>query len=366
MRIDFLTDTYPPDINGAARTLKQLVDGLKLRGHEVRVLGPHDESELRMISFRVPKYSSVNVALVRARTIEEFWEKERPDAVYIATEAFLGAAGLKVARKMGIPVVAGYHTNFNQYANSFKLGWLARPAVRFLRNFHNAASATVVPSQSVELELKALGFEDLTVLGRGVDRDRFSPEKRDFDLREEWGAGEDCPVAIFVARISPEKNLKLLSRAYQALQEKDPRTVCVVIGDGPSFEGFEEKNPNVICQRFLRGNALARAYASADILLFPSLTETFGNTVTEALASGLVVVGFDYAAAQMHIEDGKNGLLVPFGDEEQFLQTARESLSFVSNGSMRLSAVESVSEVTWERVIKKFESLVYSLVKKGV
>ncbi|MFC5050235.1 glycosyltransferase family 4 protein [Rubritalea spongiae] len=364
MRIDFLTDTYSPDINGAARTLRQMVDGVKSEGWEVRVIGPHADSSLAMMSFRVPKYSSVNVALLRSKTIEEFWSQIRPDVVYIATEAFLGAAGLKAARKMGIPVIAGYHTNFNQYAKSFKLGWLAQPAVRFLRKFHNKASATLVPSDSVKCELEGFGFEKLHVLGRGVDSERFHPSKRSDLLREKWGAKDGTPVAIFVARISPEKNLKLLSEAFQALQKKNPETVCVVVGDGPSFVGFQSNNPNVHCQRFLQGRELAEAYASADILVFPSLTETFGNTITEGLASGLVVVGFDYAAIQMHVCDGENGFCVPFGREEDFLRKCEKALDEVSNIDLRNAAVESVRDVTWDRVTQRFRKLCESLVER--
>ena len=210
----------------------------------------------------------------------------------------------------------------------------------------------MVPSTSVKNELKAAGFQNLHVMGRGVDVSQFSPSKRCPKLRNKWGAYGDDPVAIFIARISPEKNMGLLAEVFKIMRELNPRVKCVVVGDGPSQEFFAEENPEVYCTKFLLGEGLAAAYASADILVFPSMTETFGNTVTEAMASGLVTVAYDYAAANMHIEDNVSGLLVPFGDHQCFLDRSIEALDHVCNTQMRNSAVSDVSNVSWEKVAR--------------
>ena len=363
MHIEFITDTYPPDVNGAAKTLKHLVTCLRKAGHKVTLIGPHAESELKIASLRVPKYGWVSLGLIRKCRLKLHWQENRPDVVYVAGEAFLGSAAMKVASGLGIPVIAGYHTHFDQYAENWKLKFLAKPATRYLQKFHKRATATVVPSPSVMQDLGNQGFKHLHVIGRGVDVELFHPSKRSEKQRAEWGADSETPVAIFVSRVSPEKNLGTLAKAFKKMQEVEPRTRCVVVGEGPSFGRFERENPNVICYRFKHGEELAQIYASADILVFPSMTETFGNTVTEALASGLVVVAFDYAAAQMHIEHQVNGFLVKFGNEEAFLEMCLRSLEFAFDRTLRDSAKQGMSTVTWELVAENFSHIADELVQ---
>jgi len=353
MHIEFVTDTYPPDINGAAKTLSYLVTCLRTEGHKVTIIGPHPESELKITSVRVPKYESISLGFVRKSRLRMHWRKSRPDVIYIAGEAFLGSAAVKAASQLGIPTIAGYHTNYDQYAANWKMKFLAARATRYMINFHKRATATVVPSESVMNDLQELGYNDLHVLGRGVDAELFHPSKRSLDRRAEWGAEADTPVALFASRISPEKNLTLLSQAFKKMQQLNPDTRCVIVGDGPSYKRFKRENPNVICYRFKHGEELAEIYASADIMVFPSLTETFGNTVTEALASGLVVVAYDYAAAQMHIEHEVNGLLVDYGNEEQFLQRCDQALQLVSDDSLRTAAHRGVSNLSWDTVAQR-------------
>jgi len=350
MHIEFVTDTYPPDINGAAKTLSYLVTYLRTEGHKVTIMGPHPEGELKMASIRVPKYASVNLGLITQSRLRKHWQKSRPDMIYIAGEAFLGSAAVKAASQLGIPAIAGYHTNYDQYAANWKMKFLAARATRYMINFHRRATATVVPSESVMNDLQELGYNNLHVLGRGVDAELFHPSKRSLDRRAEWGAESNTPVALFASRISPEKNLTLLSQAFKKMQQLNPDTRCVIVGDGPSYKRFKRENPNVICYRFKHGDELAEIYASADIMVFPSLTETFGNTVTEALASGLVVVAYDYAAAQMHIEHEVNGLLADYGNEQQFLEKCDQAMRLVSDDPLRTAAHRSVSNLTWDSV----------------
>ena len=363
MYIEFVTDTYPPDINGAAKTLSYLVTCLRAEGHKITMIGPHPESELKMASIRVPKYASVNLGLITQSRLRKHWQKRRPDVIYIAGEAFLGAAAVKAASQLGIPTIAGYHTNYDQYAANWKMKFLAARATRYMINFHKRATATVVPSESVMNDLQELGYNDLHVLGRGVDAELFHPSKRSADRRAEWGADSNTPVALFASRVSPEKNLTLLSQAFKKMQQLNPDTRCVIVGDGPSYDRFKRENPNVICYRFKHGEELAEIYASADIMVFPSVTETFGNTVTEALASGLVVVAYDYAAAQMHIEHKVNGLLADYGNEQQFLQRCDQAMRLISDNSLRSAAHRSASKLTWHTVAQRLIDITEKLIK---
>ena len=353
MYFEFVTDTYPPDVNGAAKTIQHLVRCLRAAGHKVTIIGPHPESELAIFSVRVPKYASVNIGFVCKSRLEKHWRQNRPDVIYIAGEAFMGKATIKAASALKIPTIAGYHTNFAQYAANWKMKFLAARTIRYLINFHKGASATVVPSDYVMRELSELGFQDLHVLGRGVDSELFHPAKRSANRRAKWGAGSDTRVALFASRVSPEKNLKLLSKAFREMQQHNPDTRCVVVGDGPSYERFKRENDNVICYRFKHGEELAEIYASADIMVFPSLTETFGNTVTEALASGLIVVAYDYAGAQMHIQNQVNGLLAKYGDEDEFLRQCKEAMQYAFDESMRAAAQKSVGDLSWDTVAER-------------
>lgn len=365
MHIEFVTDTYPPDVNGAAKSIGHMVACLREAGHQVSLIGPHPESGLQVSSIPVPWYPAVRLGLVRKRRLKSWWRQSRPDAVYIAGEAFLGGAALKAASQLGIPTIAAYHTHYGQYARNWHLKLLARPAVRHMRRFHNRASATVVASPSVTTVLEREGFDRLHVIGRGVDTGLFHSSKRSEAQRRRWDADADTPVALFASRVSPEKNLGLLARAFGRMQEVNPKTRCVLVGDGPSFERFERENPNVMCCRFKPSEELATIYASADILVFPSMTETFGNTVTEALASGLVVVAFDDAGAQMHIKHRVNGLLAKYGDEQSFLDACESSLDLAFDHSLRDAAHTSMRAVSWELVAQRIVEIAEGLLPEG-
>jgi len=352
MHIEIVSDTYLPDLNGAAKTLGYLKECLIEQGVSVQVICPQDQGDLLVPSRSLPYYPALKGAAVRPSTLRKRWQEKRPDAVYIAVESLLGFVALRVARKMNIPVLAGYHTNFPQYFIEYHQPFLSKVIFKYLRWFHSRATSTWVPSESVKDELEAIGYNQLKVMGRGVDSALFHPSRRSEALRKIWGCQPDTPVAIFAGRVSLEKNLTLLSQSFKAMREIRPDLVCLVAGDGPSFKRFKKENPEVMCLGFLKGEKLAEVYASSDILVFPSKTETFGNTVTEAMASGLITVSYNYAASAMHIKDEVNGLLVDFKDPDgaAFLKRAVDSLQYCDNSEMRQNATESMKGVSWQNV----------------
>jgi hypothetical protein len=233
---------------------------------------------------------------------------------------------------------------------------LERAATHWLRALHNKTSCTLVPTRDTADELAGKGFERLVVLGRGVDTRLFSPSRRSAALRAAWRADENTPVAVFVGRLAPEKNLALAARTFEMLQRLEPRTKCVFVGDGPQRKQLESDHPEFIYAGMRSGEDLAAHYASADIFVFPSLTETFGNVLLEALASGLVNVSFDYACSQQLIEDGSNGFKAPFGDEDAFLAKAAEALRHWSSPSVGDRARRTARALSWEAIVRQFES----------
>lgn len=357
MKLAFVTDSFVPDVNGAARSLAKFVDRLELLGHEVRVIRTGETKGKRGIDtvvpyFEIPRYPEIKIGSIGSFRFVEIWRKWTPDAVYIAMESPMGCTALKACKELGIPVVSGFHTNFHHYTNAFRIGFLKWAVLKHIRDFHNQTEATVVPSYTVKNELDSLGFERLNLVSRGVDTVLYNPEKRSEKLRQQWQASGKTPVVGYVGRVSLEKNLRLFFKTLTYLREQGHEPVAVVVGDGPLLPNLKKKYPDCIFTGCLSGQKLSAAYASIDVFLFPSLSETFGNSVTEALASGTRVVAYDYASAQMHIKQGINGYLAPPKDEQEFIQQAEKALKNVEKLEIPKAAKESVQEVSWEAVTR--------------
>lgn len=359
MKIDIVTDTYVPDVNGVAMTMGRLTEGLRRRGHRVHVIHAGTSArpgETRTPALPLPGYHEVRLGVPMPFELRARWLKHRPDAIYVATEGLLGRSALRAAKVLGIPVVAGFHTNFHEYLGPYRLGVMQPLAMAYLKGFHMRADCTLVPTADVRDRLAAEGFERLHLLGRGVDTDLFHPSKRCESLRAEWGARSATPVAIVVGRVAPEKNFELALAAFDHLRRAVPDVRCVVVGDGPLREKLAESHRWVRFTGVKTGEELARHYASADVLLFPSETETFGNVLLEGMASGLATVSYDYAASALHVTHGRDGFHAPKGDRAGFLRQAVAALALRPADPLRLAARESAESVGWETVVSDFEN----------
>ncbi len=359
MKIDIVTDTFAPDVNGVAMTLGRLTEGLKKRGHKVHVIhtgavaGPGESCSSAVA---LPGYKEVRVGLPEPFKLRARWLKKRPDAIYVATESPLGKSALKAANALGIPAASGFHTNFHQYMERYRMGGLQPVAMAYLKRFHRRADCTLTPSQDAVDKLLAEGFENVYLLGRGVDTVLYSPEKRCEALRASWGARPGSAVAVIVGRVAAEKNFDLVMIAFEKMQQAVPDLRCVVVGDGPLREKLMVKYPWVHFAGTQLGEELAKHYASADVLLFPSETETFGNVLMEAMASGLVTVSYDYAASALHVKSGENGLKAAKGDAAGFLKLALDALSIRPHDALRIAAREVTETLGWDQVVREFES----------
>jgi glycosyltransferase involved in cell wall biosynthesis len=312
----------------------------------------------------IPFYNSLRVGMPAFGMLRERWSKNRPDVVHVATEGPLGYSGLKAAKALGIPVSSSFHTNFHQYGGHYGLSFGRDFALRYLRWFHNRTACTLVPTDEMSACLAKQGFERLAVLSRGVDARLFAPTKRLESLRQAWGVSADDTVILYVGRIAAEKNLGLSVEAYQAMRLIYPRTRFVLVGDGPLRADLELKHPEFIFAGTRRGEELATHYASADVFLFASITETFGNVVTEALASGLVVAGYDYAALRQHVRNGSNGFTAKFDDKTAFILMTQELMSRRAEWSaIRAAARVTAQAISWEVVMAQFEAKLASVAK---
>ena len=362
-----MTDTFAPDVNGVAMTLGRLSDGLRRRGHRVHVIrtGDGKRGETVAASVPLPGYKEVRVGLPGPFKLRKRWLRKRPDAIYVATESPLGKSAVKAAKTLGIPVATGFHTNFHEYMERYSLGSLRPMAMAYLKRFHDRADCTLAPSPELVEKLKEEGFKEVHLLGRGVDTKLFDPAKRSEALRASWGARPGAPVAIVVGRVAAEKNLDLAVRSFEAMKETVPDLQCVIVGDGPVREKFAAKYPWIHFAGVRTGEDLARHYASADILLFPSETETFGNVVLEGMASGLATVSYDYAAAARFVENGVNGYKAPKGDAEDFISQAKAALSIRTGHGMRISARELAETQGWDAVVAEFENRLKAISGNG-
>ena len=325
LHIALISETFPPEINGVANTLGRLVDGLRGRGHRVQLIRPRQEVDqeqdagndlLLTRGWTLPGYPGLQWGQSSLHKLLRRWKRQRPDVLYIATEGPLGLSALRAARRLAIPVVSGFHTNFQQYTGHYGIGLLTRAMTNYLRWFHNRTQLTLVPSIGQKVDLERRDFERLALLARGVDSQLFHPRRRCDAMRESWGLGPDDLAVLHVGRLAAEKNLGLLVKAFHALQTAHPRRRMrlILVGDGPLRANLQTQLPDALFCGLQRGEALATHYASGDLFLFPSLSETFGNVVLEALASSLGVVAFDQAAAAQHIHHGHNGMLARPGD----------------------------------------------------
>lgn len=370
MRITFVTETWPPPVNGVALTVSTLASGLAAHGAQVDVVRPgangHDD-KIELVSARgvaMPRYPDVQFGLPAGNLLRRRWIARRPDAVYIATEGPLGASAMRTANALHIPVVSGFHTRFHDYAAHYGVGLLAPLVRKHLLSFHRRAQMTLVPTRVLKAELTDAGIEHVHKLRRGVDTRLFSPARRDLDLRRSWGVRDDSPVLLCVGRVAAEKNLGLAVQAFRALHARVPGARIVLVGDGPQREALAAAYPDALFVGTKCGAELAAHYASADLFVYPSLSETFGNVVLEAMASGLALVAFDHAAAQEHFANGIAGLVVPPTDPRGFITaTYQLGLDPQTRQLLGVNARRTAQRLPLDAVTCEFESLLRLLMR---
>jgi glycosyltransferase involved in cell wall biosynthesis len=373
LRVAVVTETYPPDINGVAHTISIVVTGLRERGHEITLIRPRRQEEdsndtnpgeLLVRGAPIPMYKQLRMGLPALGSLRKLWTDRRPDLIHIATQGPLGWSAARAAHKLGIPVSSDFRTNFHAYSQLYGLGWLKSTIVSYLRKFHNAARCTMVPTQRLKDELVEGGFERLIVVPRGVDTEKFSPVHRNNYLRESWGANPDTVVLLSVGRLAVEKNLSVVVNAYKGLKQSGENVKLIFVGDGPETFALQRLCPDAIFTGTKRGKDLAEHYASADMFVFPSLTETFGNVTLEAMASGLCVVAYDHAAAGQLIINSKNGLLLTPNDEDGFIAATHAITRDAKHrGQIRSLARETALKNSWSIILSRTEEIFRSLVQ---
>lgn len=329
MRIALVTDTYLPQVNGVTTVVRRIVDTTRAAGHAVAIVAPRyphgsggdggGGDELRVPSLPFPPYPSIRLSFPFRLHVAHFLDRFAPDLIHVATEGPLGVLGRRHAIERGLPLVTSFHTDFPRYAHDYRLGFLAPLVWQWLVHFHRPARMTQTPGVAIRDELVRRGLRNTVVWGRGVDTRHFRPDRRNAGWRRWMAGADDAVIVLHVGRLAPEKNLRVLvdawNRAHRCL---GPRATFVIAGEGPEGRIVATGAPFARHVGFLDRETLADLYASADLCVLPSRTETCGLVALEAMAAGLPVIAANAGGLAETVRHGENGLLVRPEDARGF------------------------------------------------
>ncbi len=370
MRIAYLSESLPPNTDGVSHTLVQISHYLESEDLEYTFLSPFKPDNTHFLynrvrkvkSFPFPMYSAYRVSFPLFDNLTTYLDGFAPDIIHITSPTPLCHYGIRYAKKREIPVVSTYHTHFPSYLKYYNLHWFEKIGWGILRWFYNQCDQTYVPSESIVEELKEHGIHNTMHLPHGIDTEKFHPSYRNDLLRASVNA-EDIPILLFVGRLVKEKDLDDLIQVNRLLQERGVQFKQVFVGDGPMSDELKKALPDAHFTGTLNGDLLSSWYASADIFVFPSTTETFGLVVQEAFSSGVPVIGVKSGGVRNLIKDGVNGYLVTPNVPEEFadqVQRLIESEQLRDNlGEM---ARKKVLERSWDNVnaqmLESYENLI--------
>lgn len=356
MRIALISETFLPNVNGVVTTLCRLLEHLRDHGHEALLLAPEGAPAsyagaaiVPMRGVPLPAYPELRLTPPQPG-VTAVLRRFRPDVVHLAGTVALGVAGRHAARQLGAPLLGAYHTDFPAYTAHYGFGYLRELMYGYLRWVHNSCALTLCPSTATIADLRAHGFRRLRLWGRGVDTARFHPARRSAAWRASVGAQPDERLLLYVGRLAPEKRLDLLAEALPQL----PGTRLVFVGDGPARPALERHLAGAPAHfaGYLRGDELATAYASADLFVFPSDTETFGQVIQEAMASGLPVVAARAGGATDLVRPGVTGALFAPGDAADLRQRVATLLDSPATGAaMGAQGRAAAERRSWPRVM---------------
>lgn len=357
MRIAYFSEVFLPKIDGVVNTLLRLFEYLEENDHASILLTPHSNTKyisstpiITYRSFPLILYPGYHGSIPSLQRTMQHLQAFQPDLIHLINPVYFDLVGLKAAQQLNIPVVASYQTDFPGYAKTLGLGFLAQPIWRFFRKIHNQTDLNLAPSNTTRDQMVANGIHNVRVWRRGINMENFNPDKYDADMRGYLSGGEpEKPLLIYVGRLSPEKRVDWLHSLFKA--GLDVRLAFV--GDGP-FRPYLElqfKDTPTIFTGFLSGEDLYKAYASADLFVFPSKNETLGNVVLEAMASGLPVITPTEGGQIDHVVHGRTGLLFDADDPEAMVAAVQYMLEHEEERlKMSRQAHEHVKAISWQSV----------------
>ncbi|WP_341356550.1 glycosyltransferase family 1 protein [Rossellomorea sp. y25] len=372
MRVALFSDTYHPQVNGVARTLKRLTNHYEKRGIEYKVFVPDPQEKKgsypnvhSFTSFPFFFYPECRTAIANPKTIEKQLKDFSPTLIHVTTPLTMGLYGVRGAKKMNLPLAASYHTHFDLYLNYYKMMWVNPLLWKYMKWFYSQADRIFVPSNETKLHLEKQGFTDLSIWGRGVDCQTYSPERRSSELRKKYNVDKKY-ILLYVGRLAPEKDLDTLEKTIQHLPQKlKDQVQWVIVGDGPMKNELMEKTKleDVVFTGYVTGDELAEVYASSDLFVFPSASETFGNVVLEALASGLPAVVADKGGVTNIVDHDQTGRIAEAHQYPSFIHHIEEILQEDRLPDMKRKALQIAEEQSWDTIfdqlIVEFREIIF-------
>jgi glycosyltransferase involved in cell wall biosynthesis len=340
MKIAIFTDTFYPDINGVARTLKRFSHYLDAQNISFKIFAP-DSFSIDTESSHIHRFKShsfflypeCRLAFPNLNNIKSELQNFTPDLIHVATPFNIGLCGVYFAKKLNIPLVGSYHTDFDYYLQYYDLKFLSKILWKYMKWFHRSCEKLFVPSNETLEQLKQHGFANLEVWSRGVDCRTFHPFYNKEAVRKQYGVSKKH-LLTYVGRLAPEKDIHtLLAVAKSMPPEMNENIHWLVIGDGPLREQLQKEAPlNMSFTGYLKEDRLAEVYSASDLFVFPSASETFGNVILEALASGIPVIGANAGGVKNIVKPGVNGYLCEPGNVQEFTEAI---LKLLNNESLR-------------------------------
>lgn len=369
MKIAILAGTLKENQDGVTRVLHKQIDFFKKNEYDFTCVSPSFDqkakgTQIKIPSISFPLYPDYKLSITSKNALLRKLSGFKPDVIYINSPCSLGLAGAKLGEAIGVPVVATYHTHFPTYLRYYGVQFLEKFVWKYLKYIYKKCDAVFVPSLSVLNNLNEKGIDNCVYLPHGVDTHRFSPKNRDNNWKRKLGL-EGKKVVLFVGRIVKEKNLDILAESMEILSGKRKDISLVVAGGGPYFEEYRKRIPNSLFLGHLETEELAKVYASSDIFVFPSVTETFGNVIVEAMASGLPPVCAKSFGASELINDGQNGLLAEPNSPTSLVEKLE---TLLDNPFLREriseNAYQTALQLSWENILNRFNSKIVEIVEK--
>lgn len=361
MKIAIFSDTYFPQVNGVAQSLKRLTDHLEKRKIQYEIFAPeiNDAPSYPNINqfFSLPflLYPECRTVIANPKKIKAKLQQFQPDIIHIATPYMMGLYGLFSAKSLNIPVVSSYHTHFDQYLEYYKAPWLLPLLWKYLRWFHDATERTFVPTMETKKKLEDLGFQSLRIWTRGVDSSKFHPFFDTKKVRRKYNITQKY-VLTYVGRFAPEKDLKTLNNIMEYLPSSYKENIhWLLVGDGPNFPEWKKKMcnlDNITLTGYLKGEDLAEIYACADLFIFPSSTETFGNVVLESFASGTPAIVANEGGVKEIVQHNITGMICQKKNEHEFIGSIMELLRKEDiRNTMGKAARDYALKQSWESIL---------------
>lgn len=368
MRIAIVTETFLPSTDGIVTRLTNAIRYIRQQGHDVLVIAPDlgkvnyfDADIVGIRSITLPFYKSRKFSLP-SKNVKKILEDFKPDVVHAVEPLLLATSGVKYAKKLNIPLITSYHTHIPKYLRYYNFGGLAEPLVwRYISHQHKQALINLCTSNSIREELETHNIKNFHVLNRGVDTVNRHPKFYDVNMRNRLTHGDNNKrLLIFVGRLAAEKEIHTIKPLLKARND----ITLAIIGDGPEREKLEKEfqSTDTVFTGFLHGEELSKAYASADALIFPSVTETLGLVILEAMASGLPVIAAESEPTMEQISHMKNGLIF----QNQDLESMENAINLLNNKAllqtMKKNARREAEQFSWDKASQQLLDFYYKTI----